>query len=161
MPVPDPPFRTNSAGFLSNHLGRLFTQALAQALQPLDLAVAQFMVLLELWREDGLTQRDLLLRLDVEQGTMTSTLNRMERDGLIVRRPHPRDGRAQTIHATARALELRTASIEAARSVNQAACDVLTATEQAMMTDLMTRVIETLRSQREAAASVAGRGAPP
>lgn len=157
MPASDPPFQANSAGFLSNHLARLFTQALGQALQPLDVAVAQFMVLLELWREDGLTQRDLLLRLDVEQGTMTSTLNRMERDGLIVRRPHPRDGRAQTIHATAQARRLQTTSIDAARSVNQAACAALTRREQKMMVDLMTRVIMTLRSQREDAASVIGR----
>ena len=156
MSAPNQPFRANSAGFLSNHLARLFTQALAQALQPLGLAVAQFMVLLELWSEDGLTQRDLLLRLDVEQGTLTNTLNRMERDRLIYRRPHSRDGRAQTIHATAHALGLRTASIDAAESVNRAARAALTLKEYEMMIDLMTRVVATVRSQRKAASTLSG-----
>jgi len=49
---------------------------------------------LQLWAEDGLTQRDLVERLDIEQATMGNTLGQMEHDGLIVRTPHPTDGRA-------------------------------------------------------------------
>jgi DNA-binding MarR family transcriptional regulator len=112
-------FRDSSAGFLANHMARLFASALAEGLRPLGIAPAQFMVLLELWREDGLTQRDLVERLDVEQATMASTLNRMERDGLIERRAHATDRRAQLIHATdkARGLE-RTPKLLRAASMN-------------------------------------------
>lgn len=145
MPDPaEPPFQQDSTGFLANRMARLFTRALAEALQPLDLAVAQFMVLLELWEEDGLTQRHLIQRLDVEQGTMNSTLNRMERDRLIVRRAHPTDGRAQTIHATPRAVALRGRAIEAARSVNATASAALSSREQLTLIGLMTRVIGSL-----------------
>jgi DNA-binding MarR family transcriptional regulator len=34
------------------------------------------------------------------------TLNNFEKRGLIERRPHPRDGRAQGLHLTARGLDL-------------------------------------------------------
>jgi len=86
--------KSRSAGYLANHQARLFAQALAERINPMGLAPAQFQCLLELWREDGLTQRDLVQRLDVEQATMANTLKRMERDGLIERRAHAGDARA-------------------------------------------------------------------
>ena len=77
------------------------------------------MVLLELWREEGLTQRDLVARLDVEQATLANTLARMERDGLVRRKPHPVDGRAQSIHLTDRARRLEAPATKAADGINQ------------------------------------------
>jgi DNA-binding MarR family transcriptional regulator len=114
-------FRDESAGFLVNHMGRLFANALHARIRPLGLAPAQFMTLLELWEGDGLTQRDIARRLDVEQATMANTLARMERDGLIVRRASPSDARSQTVHLTRRALALREPAMEAAKAVNAAA----------------------------------------
>ena len=111
--------RNESAGFLVNHLARIFERALAEGIRPLGLAPGQFMVLLELWREEGQTQRQLVGRLDVEQATMANTLARMERDGLVVRRPHPRDGRAQSIHLTPRARALEAPATEVASAVNR------------------------------------------
>lgn len=111
--------KTGSAGYLINHLARIFAQALAREVRPMGLAPGQFMVLLELWREDGLTQRDLVTRLDVEQPTLANTLARMERDGLVSRTPHPTDGRAQTIRTTARARALESPATAAADRVNR------------------------------------------
>ena len=147
-PALSPSFRNRSAGFLANHMARLFAQALAEALQPLGLAPAQFMTLVELWREDGLTQRDLVRRLDVEQATMASTLNRMSRDGLIKRRPHPNDNRAQLITLTPRAKALEGPAIEAARAVNARALGSLSEDEQQRVIDSATRIIEGLRTVR-------------
>ena len=100
--------KTASAGFLANHMARLFAAGLQRRVAPLGLAPAQFMVLLELWQDDGLTQRDLVERLDVEQATMANTLARMVRDGLVTRMPHLADRRAQIVRLTphARALAL-------------------------------------------------------
>lgn len=111
--------KDESAGYLINHLARIFFHGLAREIGPLGLAPGQFMVLLVLWREDGLTQRDLVDRLDVEQATLANTLARMERDGLIGRRPHPRDGRAQSIHLTERARTLEADATAAATRVNR------------------------------------------
>jgi DNA-binding MarR family transcriptional regulator len=142
---PEPPFQNSSAGFLAAHMARLFTHSLTEALQPLGLAAAQFRVLTELWQEGGLTQRDLLVRLDVEQATLGNTLNRMARDGLISRQPHPNDGRAQLIFLTEHARQLRTPALEAARGVNQQALAGLTENQCSTLLNLMTRVIRTLR----------------
>jgi DNA-binding MarR family transcriptional regulator len=127
-----------SAGYLINHLARIFAQALAREIKPLGLAPGQFMVLLELWREDGLTQRDLVGRLDVEQATLANTLSRMERDGLVRRVPHPTDGRAQVIRLTERARRLEGPATRAADGINRR-----------MLADLMAedrrRFVETMR----------------
>jgi DNA-binding MarR family transcriptional regulator len=110
--------RRRSAGYLANHMARLFAQRLHERIRPLGLAPGQFVTLLELWEGDGLTQRELVERLDVEQATMANTLSRMERDGLIERRAHERDARAKTVHLTAKAVGLREPAQAAARDVN-------------------------------------------
>jgi DNA-binding MarR family transcriptional regulator len=110
--------RSRSAGYLANHMARLFARRLQERIGPLGLAPAQFMALLELWREEGLTQRDLVRRLDVEQATMANTLARMERDGLIERRAGEGDARLRTIHLADRARGLRGPAEAAAREVN-------------------------------------------
>lgn len=138
-----------SAGYLSNHMGRLFANRLAERLQPIGLAVAQFGVLIELWEKDAVTQKQLVERLDVEQATVGNTLNRMERDGLIVRKPHPQDGRSQIICITAKARELEAEATRIARSVNAEALADLTSEERETLLDLMRRAVETQRANRK------------
>jgi len=135
-----------SAGYLANHMARLFANGLQQRIKPLGLAPAQFMTLLALWEKDGLTQRDLVARLDVEQATMANTLARMERDGLIERRSHPGDGRAQSVHLTAKALALREPATAAARAQNEAALQDFSDEERRTFLDLMRRAIAAMQS---------------
>lgn len=137
-------FRDESAGFLVNHMARLFANALHARIRPLGIAPAQFMTLLELWEGDGLTQRDLVRRLDVEQATMANTLGRMERDGLIVRRANPSDARSQTIHLTRKALALREPAISAAMDVNAAALADLSDDDRARFLAMMRQAIAAL-----------------
>lgn len=137
--------KRQSAGYLANHMARLFAQGLQARIRPLGLAPAQFLALLELWREDGLTQSDLVARLDVEQATMANTLARMERDGLVRRTPHPDDRRAQQVWLTERAVALRTPAIEAAAAQNEAALKGLSSEERVQFIGLMNRVIDAMR----------------
>ena len=95
--------RMDSATYLSSLLAKSFSRALQERGQKLGFAPGQFPVLLELWSEEGLTQKQLLDRLDIEQATMANTLARMERDGLVLRKRHPTDKRAQQIFLTAKA----------------------------------------------------------
>lgn len=111
--------KDTSAGYLVNHVARIFARALTDEIRPLGLAPAPFAILLELWREEGLTQRQLVERLDLEQATVANTLSRMERDGLIERRPMVDDARAQAIHLTAMARALETPATAAASAVNR------------------------------------------
>ncbi len=133
--------KNESAGYLANHMARLFANALAERIRPLGLAPAQFMTLLELWEEDGLTQKDLVRRLDVEQA---NTLKRMERDDLIVRVENPADRRAQLIRLTDKARGLQDDAIAAANAVNGIALSGLSEDERRAFIRVMARVIGAL-----------------
>ncbi len=112
--------RSDSATYLTAQLARGFARALQSRATKLGFSAGQFPILLELWNEEGLTQRQLLDRVDVEQATMANTLARMERDGLIERRPHPQDRRAQLIFLTDKARGLREEALDAASEADEA-----------------------------------------
>ncbi len=139
--------KSKSAGYLANHMARLFAIGLHERIRPLGLAPAQFMTLLELWEEDGLTQKELVQRLDVEQATMANTLTRMERDKLINRKPHPADGRAQSICLTRKAKELKEEATQAAREQNEVALADFSQKEKEVFLKLMGKAIEAMRKR--------------
>ncbi|MCB2059160.1 MAG: MarR family transcriptional regulator [Novosphingobium sp.] len=129
-----------SAGYLANHMARLFERGLAARIRPLGLTPGTFPALLELWEGDGLTQRDLVERLNIEQATMANTLARMERDGLIRREKDKSDGRVQRIWLSDRARSLQTPAIEAAMAVNAETMASLSQLEQHQLIKLMQKI---------------------
>lgn len=137
--------KRQSAGYLANHMARLFAHGLHDRIRPLGLAPAQFMTMIELWTEDGLTQADLVARLDVEQATLANTLARMERDGLIRRTPHPDDRRARQNWLTDRGKALQDPATRAAQAQNAAALQDLSEAEREIFLDLMRRTIARMR----------------
>lgn len=134
--------RDMSAGYLAQRLARLFAHGLHRRILPLGLAPAQFGVLLELWQQDGLTQKELALRLGVEQATMANTLARMERDGLVQRQAHPSDGRSQSVRLTDKGRAVREPATAAAQAQNDHALADLDAAERELFLSLMRRVSE-------------------
>jgi len=114
------PDRSESATWLASQLARGFTRALQARAGKLGFSPGQFPLLIELWAEEGLTQRQLLDRVDVEQATIANTLSRMVRDGLIERRAHPTDKRAQQIFLTDKARDMREEALAAAEEAEQA-----------------------------------------
>ncbi|MGF1562105.1 MAG: MarR family winged helix-turn-helix transcriptional regulator [Geminicoccaceae bacterium] len=138
--------KTASMGFVTNHLARLFAHHLHGEIAPLGLAPAQFMTLLELWSQDGLTQAELTARLDVEQATMANTLKRMERDGLITRSRHPEDRRAQLVWLSEHARALEAPAKAAAQEVNRRALTGLSDDERTSALALINQMISNLRT---------------
>jgi DNA-binding MarR family transcriptional regulator len=60
-----------------------------------------------LWARDGMSQAELSRTVAIEPPTMVRTIDRMVRDGLVKRRPDPRDARISRIHFTNRGRSLR------------------------------------------------------
>ncbi|MDO5090389.1 MAG: MarR family transcriptional regulator [Cardiobacteriaceae bacterium] len=140
--------KEDSAGYLANHMARLFAVLLTERLKPLGLAPAPFAILLELWRQDGQSQNALVASGDIAQATVANTLIRMERDGLVTRAPHPQDARSKCIMLTDKARALEESATRIAREVNHEALAGLDAAERAQLLALMRKVIATQRSLR-------------
>jgi DNA-binding MarR family transcriptional regulator len=134
-----------SAGFLANHMARLFAKGLQDRIAPLGIVTGQFPILLELWEQDGITQRELLAKLDIEQATLANTLTRMERDGLIRRTRHPSDARAQQIWLTEKSKSVQNRAYQAAAAQNADALSGLSPEEVRQFLDLMQRAIKAMR----------------
>ncbi len=137
--------KETSAGYLINQLARLFAKELQARIQPLGIVPGQFPILLALWNTDGITQRELLSEIDVEQATLANTLTRMERDGLIKRTKHPTDARSQQIWLTKKALSVKAGAYRSATQTNRDALGYLSTKERDMFIRLMQKVIQSMR----------------
>jgi DNA-binding MarR family transcriptional regulator len=139
--------KDSSAGYLANHMARLFAVGLHRRIKPLGLATGQFPALLALWSKEGQTQKELVQALDIEQATLANTLARMERDGLIHRRASEEDGRVQRIFLTDKTKALQTEAVAAARSQNMAALADFTDEEINQFLAFMRRAITSMQKE--------------
>ena len=73
---------------------------LAERLKALELTVAQFDALANLYVGDGIRQQELAARLLVTKGNVTGLVNRLVEHGWVERRADPEDGRAHRVLLT-------------------------------------------------------------
>jgi DNA-binding MarR family transcriptional regulator len=102
--------------FLLYTATRAVTQAYGPLLGPLGLTYPQYLVMLVLWEQDGISVGGLGQRLYLDSGTLTPLLKRMEAQGLVQRRRSQDDERVVEIHLTeaGRALRARATGVPSA-----------------------------------------------
>ena len=73
-----------------------------RALKPFGLSFARFEMLrlLAFTREGRMPMASAIARLQVHPTSVTNTVDRLSRDGLVRREPHPEDGRAALVSLT-------------------------------------------------------------
>ena len=76
-------------------------------LEPMGLTHPQYLVMLALWQHGPLAVKDLSRLLQLDPGTMSPLIKRLEAAGLLRRDRDPRDERALAISLTDRGLALR------------------------------------------------------
>ena len=79
----------------------LVTRAYRPLLEPLGLTYPQYLVMLVLWERAPRTVSELGAELDLDSGTLTPLLKRMEAAGLVARNRDPKDERRVLITLTA------------------------------------------------------------
>jgi MarR family transcriptional regulator, organic hydroperoxide resistance regulator len=118
-----------------------------RALQRSGLRLGQYQVLRLLWEEDGLTPREIADRLTVEMPTVTRTVQRMLRDGLVERQAHPDDARSVRIYLTKRSFDLRPQLAEIIDEQTERALHGFSAPERAAFVAMLDRVAENARHE--------------
>lgn len=108
----------NQFCFALHSATRSVIRAYRPVLQELDLTYPQYLVLLVLWEWDRVehprpTVRELGERLDLDSGTLTPLLRRLEAKGLIVRRRSVSDERELFVRVTrtGAAMKLKACSV--------------------------------------------------
>ena len=106
----------NQLCFLIYRLHRGVTDIYRPLLAELGLTYPQYLVMLALWGEDGQSVGELARRLDLDTGTLSPVLRRMQSADLLTRVRQPVDERSVRVHLTddGRALRTKAAGIPAA-----------------------------------------------
>jgi MarR family transcriptional regulator for hemolysin len=95
MERPQPTF-----GFLLYDSARLLRREFDRRTRCVGLSRAKWSVLAHLSRNEGVRQAGLAEILDISPITLTRHLDRLEREGLVQRRPDPSDRRAYRLYLT-------------------------------------------------------------
>lgn len=99
----------NSIGFL---LAKAYQRAcllFKEEFEGYEITPQQFGLLGFLWQEDGITQAELSARSQIDRTTMGGLIDRLEKEGLVMRCTHPEDRRAYRICLTEKGKSLEPA----------------------------------------------------
>lgn len=139
----------NSIGYLGRIMFRSFSRLLEQGTLTHGVSAGQWRFLRQLWREDGITQRELSKRVSMREPTTVVAVKGLEKAGLITRTKTADDRRKTFIYLTdhARRLELLLAPYNA--QVHELATRGMSDEEVDTLRGLMKRVIANLSEASE------------
>jgi DNA-binding MarR family transcriptional regulator len=104
-------------------------------LRPVDFSVASLIV-----HNPGITSRQLCSTLGIQPPNLVGLLNSLEKRGLVKKRPHPRDGRANGLYATAAGQLLLQQAEATATALEDDVAVRLTAAERKTLVRLLKKV---------------------
>jgi DNA-binding MarR family transcriptional regulator len=139
-----------STGFTLAKVCRAHRSNVGELLSHVGLHVGQEMVLIELWRDDGLRGGELAERLGVEPPTVTKMLRRLERCGLISRRRDPEDARSFRVYLTDEGRSLEEPVARCWESADEKTLAGMSAGERRTFHRLLTKVRTNLDPRFEA-----------
>lgn len=87
-------------GFLLSETSRTLRRRFEQKAQDYNLTSAQWRAIVEISRQEGMTQVALAQRLEIEPMTVCRLVDRMEAAGFVSREPDPADKRAKLVRLT-------------------------------------------------------------
>jgi DNA-binding MarR family transcriptional regulator len=104
----------------------------------------QQFVLGALWQREGCTQSELAQKLHVRPATITNMLQRMERAGLVTRRPDEGDLRVSRVHLTDAGREIRGPVERAWGDLNEQAFTGFSPEQRSLLAGFLHRIQENL-----------------
>ena len=123
---------------------RFYTSKLAAV----GLTYPQYLVLIVLWERDGISVKQLSETLDLDSGTLTPILKRMQAGGLVLRKRNSADERIVNLFLTKDAFGLRKRVAQIQKLV---ACQTgLPDSEFVELRDKLNELIKAMNANREA-----------
>ena len=96
----------NQVCFRLYSAARLLMQAYTPFLNELGITYPQYLVLMVLWERDAQPVNDIAHRLLLETNTVTPLIQRMEKQGIVVRQRDMEDKRRQIVSLTEKGREM-------------------------------------------------------
>lgn len=127
---------------------RLLIKKANELLKPYKITHAYTYFLMELYNQDGLTQAEMHKRIGIEQPTAVRTLDRMERDGFILRKPSPDDRRVVLIYLTEKAQHCKNEIDKCAAQLNELALTGFNEEEKINLNQMLKRLNQNLEKKQ-------------
>ncbi len=105
-----------------------------------DLTPRQFGLLGFLWQQDSQSQAELSARSQIDRSTMGGVIDRLEKEGLVQRLPHPEDRRAYRVCLTDRGRALETELTPLAEKVHTRFVERITPDELATLQQILEKL---------------------
>ena len=139
------PFRTDEhIGILIKKAARLFEQVANKDLEELGVTYAQTIFLIRLWEKDGMSQIELAKSAGLKQPTVVRLLDRMERDGLLIRVRNENDRRVFNFFLTPKAKKACKKLEEHANTMNHIATKNLAKKDNDKLRQTVSNLIQNL-----------------
>ncbi|RUR07226.1 MarR family winged helix-turn-helix transcriptional regulator [Legionella sp. km772] len=119
---------------------RLLIKKANEFLKPHGITDAYTYFLMALYQQDGLTQAEMHKQIGIEQPTAVRTLDRMERDGFIIRVPCAHDRRAIEIRLTEKGRGYQKIIDDCAKELNHFILMGFTANEKQTISSLLAKL---------------------
>jgi len=129
-----------TVGHLLSRVCRLSRERLRLKMEAIGLHRGQGFVLSYLWHNDGVPSARIARALRISPATVTNMIKRMERGGLIERRPDPDDQRVVRIYLSAKALSMNEEIRGSFRELEDEITDVLTDEEEEFLRAVLRKV---------------------
>lgn len=102
-----------SAGFIVNATAKTFQKVLDSELRKnVGVTISQWRVVAALVLYPGLTQKEVADKVGIESPTLVPVIDKMEKEGLLKRKPDSKDRRANRIYLTPKADSLWNSMME-------------------------------------------------
>jgi MarR family transcriptional regulator for hemolysin len=136
----------NSIGFIVNRTARAFVKALDTELrEKVGITVGQWKVIVMLVNQNGLTQKETADKLGLEGPTLIPIIDKMEKEGLVVRRVDSSDRRNNRIYRTEKADALWDRMVECATKVRQVSIKDISEDNVSIMRNALEKIWQNLR----------------
>jgi DNA-binding MarR family transcriptional regulator len=137
---------SDSLTHLMGHVIKLHRQSVDLLIQEHDVYPGQPPLLLRLAEQDGQSQKELANKLQVTPATLTVMVNRMQRTGLVIRKPDPVDQRVSRVFLTAKGHQAIDAVKEALQRIECKCLENFSLEEKLLFRRLLWQMHENLQA---------------
>jgi len=145
-----------SLGYLLKESSSALRSSMEAVLRPLGMNITHYSCLELLAQRPGLSNSELARGAFVTRQAMNVLLQSLERDGFVSRPEQPVAGRVLPVELTASGRRQLATASAAVKEVEDRMKSNLSVDEQAMLGDLLSRCVSSLREQPEPASQQAG-----
>lgn len=137
---PDTSYLETLLGYNARRAALTVISLFLRRMAPFGLKPVEFSVLTLIAHNPGVTSRQICTALDILPPNLVGLIKSLDQRGLIVRKAHPFDGRAQGLHMSAQGKRLQRDAQATASALEIDAAHALTPEELAQLKSLLCKV---------------------